>query len=192
VQVIDNQIFTAVKLGDERAYERLFRSYYPRLCAYAATLIPDRDEAEEIVQTMFCRLWENRDGIDITASVQAYLFRSVRNASLNQIKKTQIRDAYKTHNLEKLEQNPTYQPDFAVTSELSQRIEVAIADLPEQCRLIFKMSRFEEMKYKEIADHLGLSVKTVENQMGKALKIMRSRLAEFLTLLLWAILGDLF
>jgi RNA polymerase sigma-70 factor (family 1) len=184
VQVIDNHIFTAVKTGDEAAYERLFRSFYPRLCAYAATMITDRDEAEEIVQTMFVRLWEQRAALDITTSVQAYLFRAVRNASLNQIKKNQIREAYKSRNLEQIENNPDYQTDHATTSDLAQRIEAAIADLPEQCRLIFKMSRFEEMKYKDIADHLGLSIKTVENQMGKALKILRGRLVEYLTVFL--------
>ena len=183
MQTIDRQAVMNMPLGNETTFEQTFKAYYPRLCAFASTIIYDRDEAEEIVQTMFCRLWEQRDTLDITISVQAYLFRAVRNACLNHIKKMQIRDAYKKMNLENLNQNPEYQPDRSTQSELSKRIEQAIADLPEQCRLIFKMSRFEELKYKEIADQLGLSIKTVENQMGKALKVLRFKLTDFLILI---------
>ena len=180
MQLIEKQVVTSFKIDDESAFEQLFRAYYPRLCAFASTLLDDRAEAEEVVQTMFCRLWEQRTSLEVTSSVQAYLFRAVRNASLNQIKKTQIRDAYKVMNLDNLNQNPEFQPDRITESALSQRIEKAIADLPEQCRLVFKLSRFEEMKYKEIAEHLNISIKTVENQMGKALKRLRLDLVDFL------------
>ncbi len=184
MQVIEKEVFIAINQGDESSFEQLFRAFYPRLCAYARTILSDNEEAEEIVQTLFCRLWEQRATLEVTTSVQAYLFRAVRNASLNQIKKVQIRDAYKTMNLEEINQNPEVQTDLATTEELRQRIEKAIGDLPEQCRLIFKMSRFEELKYREIADSLGISVKTVENQMGKALKTLRFKLADFMTVAL--------
>lgn len=180
MQLIEKQVFTSFKIDDESAFEQLFRAYYPRLCAFAGTLLEDCVEAEEVVQTMFCRLWEQRTSLEVTSSVQAYLFRAVRNASLNQIKKTKIRDAYKVMNLDNLNQNPEFQPDRITESALSQRIEKAIADLPEQCRLVFKLSRFEEMKYKEIAEYLNISIKTVENQMGKALKRLRLDLVDFL------------
>lgn len=180
MQLIEKQVFTSFKIDDESAFEQLFRAYYPRLCAFAGTLLEDCVEAEEVVQTMFCRLWEQRTSLEVTSSVQAYLFRAVRNASLNQIKKTKIRDAYKVMNLDNLNQNPEFQPDRTTESALSQRIEKAIADLPEQCRLVFKLSRFEEMKYKDIAEHLNISIKTVENQMGKALKRLRLDLVDFL------------
>jgi RNA polymerase sigma-70 factor (family 1) len=184
VQTTEKQIFNASSFGNDVDFERLFKSFYPRLCAYAVTMIHDRDEAEEIVQTLFCRLWEQRDSLDITISVQAYLFRAVRNATLNHIKKTQIRDAYKTMNLNTINNNPEYQPDRIAQSDIAKRLENAIGGLPEQCRVIFKMSRYEEMKYKEIAEQLGISIKTVENQMGKALKILRGSMTEYLTVLL--------
>ena len=184
MQVIEKEVFIAINQGNELSFEQLFRAFYPRLCAYARTILSDNDEAEEVVQSLFCRLWEQRTTLEVTTSVQAYLFRAVRNASLNQIKKVQIRDAYKTMNLEEINQNPEVQPDHATTEDLRQRIEKAIADLPEQCRLIFKMSRFEELKYREIADSLSISVKTVENQMGKALKTLRYKLADFMTMAL--------
>lgn len=182
MQVIEKEALIALTLSDESSFEQIFRAFYPRLCAYARTILSDNEEAEEIVQTLFCRLWEQRATLEVTTSVQAYLFRAVRNASLNQIKKVHIRDAYKAMNLEEINQNPEFQPDHATTDDLRQRIERAIADLPEQCRLIFKMSRFEELKYREIADQLGISVKTVENQMGKALKVLRFKMADFLTI----------
>jgi RNA polymerase sigma-70 factor (family 1) len=183
VQIAEQHIAETLLVPSEQAFEQLFRDYYPRLCAFALTLLHNKEEAEEIVQTMFCRLWEQRDSIDVTTSVQAYLFRAVRNASLNQIKKTQIRDAYKVMNLDTINSNPEFQPDRITQSELSKRLEKAISGLPEQCRLIFKMSRFEELKYREIADNLGISIKTVENQMGKALKILRGEMRDFITIL---------
>jgi RNA polymerase sigma-70 factor (family 1) len=188
VQIAEQHIAETLLIPSEQAFEQLFRSYYPRLCAFALTLLRDKEEAEEIVQTMFCRLWEQRESIDITISVQAYLFRAVRNASLNQIKKTQIRDAYKVMNLDTINSNPEFQPDRITQSELSKRLEKAISGLPEQCRLIFKMSRFEELKYREIAENLGISIKTVENQMGKALKILRGEMSDFITILIAYIL----
>ena len=184
MQVIEKEALIAIQQGDEQSFERLFRTFYTRLCAYARGMLTDLDEAEEIVQTLFCRLWEQRATLEVTTSVQAYLFRAVRNACLNQIKKVQIRDAYKAMNLEEINQNPELQPDHATADDLRERIERAIAELPEQCRLIFKMSRFEELKYREIADSLGISIKTVENQMGKALKVLRFKLADFLTIIM--------
>ncbi len=184
VQNIESQLVKPILFASEAEFESVFRGYYPRLCAYANTILTDRDEAEEIVQTMFCRLWEQRETLDITISEQAYFFRAVRNACLNQLKKTTIRESYKAQNLAQMNENPEFQPDRLTQKELSEKIRAAIAILPEQCRLIFKMSRFEELKYREIADQLGLSIKTVENQMGKALKILRGELVDFLTLCL--------
>lgn len=185
MQLLEKQTFTPFRIETKEGFELMFRAHYPRLCAFAATFLNDKEEAEEIVQTMFCRLWEQRDSLDITISLQAYLFRAVRNACLNQIKKTQIRDAYKVMNLEEINNNPEFQPDRTTEKELRQRIEKAIAELPEQCRLVFKLSRFEELKYKEIAEQLNISIKTVENQMGKALKRLRLDLADFLTILMF-------
>jgi RNA polymerase sigma-70 factor (ECF subfamily) len=86
--------------------------------------------------------------------------------------------------MDDMNNNPEFQPDRITQSALRKQLESAIAELPEQCRLIFKMSRFEELKYKEIADNLGISIKTVENQMGKALKILRLKMVDFLTLIM--------
>ncbi len=165
----------------EAAFEAAFRPHYGVLCNYAHTFLRDRDEAEEIVQSAFLALWEKRNSLDVHTSVKAYLFSMVRNASLNNLTRKKMQEKYvkeKILTVASSESNQPVEPD-----ELAQRIAVALQKLPEQCRVIFTMSRFEELKYAEIATELNLSGKTVENQIGKALKIMREQLRDYLSLL---------
>ncbi|MBL0102380.1 MAG: RNA polymerase sigma-70 factor [Bacteroidetes bacterium] len=178
----ETEILQALQHGDENAMESLFRNYYKRLCTYANTLLNDSDESEEIVQQVFVQMWEKREQMEINTSVPAYLFRAVRNNSLNRIKHQKVRRMY-AEEVTALSSNS--EPSSAMTfrNELQSQIHSAIESLPEQCRLIFKLSRFEELKYSEIAEQLGISIKTVENQMGKALRIMREKLKDYLPLL---------
>lgn len=162
----------------------LFKTFYQPLCNYAYTFIQDRDEAEEIVQSTFLSVWEKRDGMEIRTGVKPYLYAMVRNACLNVIKHEKIKQKHVTAELALAERSVESVSRTVMASELETRISEAMEKLPEQCRLIFKLSRFEELKYAEIADQLELSVKTVENQMGKALKIMREQLKDYLPLLI--------
>lgn len=169
---------------DDRAFEQLFKAHYRALHAYAAVMLQDDAAAEEIVQQLFLRLWEKRGQLDVQTSVKAYLYKCVHNDSLNYIKHLKIRARYQEHAVY------TAQPaakasDKAELGELEKRLGQALNELPQQCRTIFQLSRFEELKYREIADRLDLSVKTVENQMGKALKLLRVKLADFLPLIVW-------
>ena len=127
--------------------------------------------------------WEKKESIQVDTSLKAYLYRSVRNACLNEIKRQKVRKLH-ADSLQ-ADGEPQSQPSdhLAIRQELEEKIQEALQALPEQCRLIFKMSRFEELKYQEIADQLNLSIKTVENQMGKALKIMRTQLKDYLPLI---------
>lgn len=185
VQVTEQDIVEAIRSGDERVYETVFRQYYPLLCRYAYSVLHDYDEAEEVVQAMFLNVWERRNGLNISTSLKSYLYQAVHNRCLNQIKHRQVRAVYQQQ--VELEPMPTaLSPVQAVVAdELSGRLHHAIAKLPEQCRRVFELSRFEELKYQEIADQLGISIKTVENQIGKALRILRTELADYLPLLLW-------
>jgi RNA polymerase sigma-70 factor (family 1) len=187
VYVSDTEIVSAIRQGHEPAFEQLFRTYYERLCHYADSLLKDEDEAEEMVQTVFLSIWEKRADLDITLSLKAYLYRAVHNHCLNRIKHYQVRQAHQAYTL--YHQPPGYEAvtDTLYGIELAERIEQAVSRLPEQCQVVFRMSRFEELKYQEIADRLGLSVKTIENQIGKALRILRSELADYLPGLLWLI-----
>jgi RNA polymerase sigma-70 factor (family 1) len=188
VQVTEQDIVEAIRSGDERVYETIFRQYYPLLCRYAYSVLQDYDESEEVVQAMFLNVWERRSGLQISTSLKAYLYQAVHNRCLNQIKHRQVRAVYQQH--VELEPVPTaLSPVQAVVAdELSGRLQQAIAQLPEQCRRVFELSRFEELKYQEIADQLGISIKTVENQIGKALRILRTELADYLPLLLFLFL----
>jgi RNA polymerase sigma-70 factor (family 1) len=183
VQSSEKEIFRAIQTGDEKAFEMIFREYYQPLCRYAYSFVSNHEEAEEIVQASFIGIWEKRQAIDISNSLKAYLYRSVRNASLNVIKHRKVKQVYLERSAITVDQTTEPTEQALLTDELEQKIFSAIQTLPEQCRLIFKLSRFEEMKYQEIADQLHISIKTVENQMGKALKIMREQLREYLPLI---------
>lgn len=166
----------------EIVFERAFREHFKALHAYAFTIIRDEENAEEIVQNVFFKLWEKKENIDEITSLKAYLYRATYNDSLNFLKHTKVKAAYETY-AKSTGSDKSDAVDTLSTKELQAKIDKALNELPEQCRTIFQMSRFEELKYREIAEQLNLSVKTVENQMGKALKVLREKLADCLPLL---------
>jgi len=168
----------------EASFERLFTTHFKRLYAYALTIVKDGVAAEEIVQQVFFKIWEKKGKVEVHSSVEAYLYRSVYHESLNYLKHQKVRAAYQAYALGRGEGQSGSASSKVQLSELQQKLDKALSELPEQCRTIFQMSRFEELKYQEIADRLGLSVKTIENQMGKALRILRIKLADYLPLLL--------
>ena len=160
--------------------EQLFKTHFEGLYAYAYTILRDSHLAEEIVQEVFVKLYERAQNIRIETSLQAYLYRSVYNESINHQKHQKAKANYTKFILHR--QHAASPPlDERSYLELEAKLQLALEDLPEQCRTIFQLSRFEELKYREIAERMGLSIKTVENQMSKALKIMRKRLKGFIT-----------
>ena len=182
VELAVEQLLTTLKAGDLTAFEMLFRTYYQPLCNYAFTFVQDRDEAEEIVQSTFLSIWEKRENLSIHTGVKPYLYAMVRNACLNVLKHEKIRQRHMEMEMAVAERSVEAVARTVMASELETRIYQAMDHLPEQCRLIFKLSRFEELKYAEIAEQLNISIKTVENQMGKALRIMREQLKDYLPL----------
>lgn len=180
----EKQVLETIQSGNESAFEMIFRSYYQPLCRYAYSFLEDKEEAEEIVQSAFITIWEKRKGLDIQTSLKSYLYRMVRNACLNVIKHEKIKQQHVAHELAVTESSYESVTQKVYATELELKISEAMKALPEQCRLVFQLSRFEELKYQEIADQLQISVKTVENHMGKALKIMREQLKEYLPFLI--------
>jgi len=164
----------------EQAFEQIFKSNFKNLHAYAYTIIKDDIMAEEIVQNVFCRLWEKKAKVEIRTSLGAYLYRSVYHESLNYLKHLKVRSAYNSYAQSQSRNTSDKAEKKLLMADLENKLNQALSELPEQCRTIFQMSRFEELKYQEIADRLGLSVKTIENQMGKALKLLRLKLVDFL------------
>ncbi len=173
---------TSEILSNERSYELFFNEHYNALCRFAFTFLKDADDAEEIVQNIFVKLWNDREGIEIKTSVKSYLFTAVRNASLNQLKHIDIKETYKQHNQLQIQQGYNIDGEMEA-SELQEKITNAIQSMPEQRKKIFGMSRFEGLKYKEIAKQLNISPKTVENHMGIAIKFLREELKEYLHLI---------
>jgi len=169
-----------LKSGNAKAYEAVFRGLYEPLCGYAYSFLHNQEEAEDIVQKLFCNLWEQREKMEIHTSVKSYLYRMAHNACLNRIKQRQMQSEH--------HEAIAYSSVAAVNSaeqrlerkELSQQIELAIACLPERCRQVFLLSRMQHLSYREIAQEMQISHNTVETQMVKALKILRERLKNYL------------
>ncbi len=171
------------------AFEQAFKTHFKALHSYAFTIVKDDMAAEEIVQNIFLKIWERKQDLVLDSSVRAYLYKAVHNESLNVLKHKKIKTAYQVHTLHQMKNETDNAAKKLLTGELEGKIRKALNELPEQCRTIFQLSRFEELKYQEIANHLGLSVKTIENQMGKALKLLRIKLADFLPLIVLAFLN---
>ena len=174
---------TLFRQGDKQAFEQVFRAYYSRLVHYACKVLGDQDEAEEMVQQVFITLWETRQKMNIHTSLKSYLYRSVHNRCLNNLEKSSVRQKYNEEMKATTEEavQPLQKLEHA---ELEREMKRALDKLPDQCRRVFELSRYEGLKYAAIAEVLGISIKTVENQVGKALKILREELKEYLVLAL--------
>ncbi len=172
---------------DQGSFEKLFREYFPTLMAFAKKILVEEDDAREVVQQVFITIWEKRQEIDLSVSLKSYLFTSVHNRSLNM-----IRDRKKFSGAEVPDVPGKWDVSNVIESmELEEKIMEVIGTLPEKCREVFELSRFDGLKYNEIADKLDISVKTVENQMSKALKILREKLLKYMSILLWLIMQTL-
>lgn len=173
MQVSEQQLIDGIRGGNQAHFQHLFHTYYDSLCQYAYTLLRDMDEAEDIVQSMFVKLWEKHEILTITHTFKSYLYRAVHNLCMNHLEHRGIRQK---HVVYAVQQGVDVQRPEVFPEELEASIVAAIDSLPDQCRRIFTMSRYEEMKYSEIAHRLEISVNTVENQVSKALKLLRERL----------------
>ncbi len=178
--LMEEGIIASLARRDEKIFEQVFKTYVKELNAYAFTIVRDEMTAEEMVQNIFYKIWERPEKLSINGSVAAYLYRAVYNECLNHLKHLKVRMKYESHTVHQMKNQTDSASKKLVAKELQSRIHKALERLPEQCRTIFQMSRFEQLKYRDIAERLEISPKTVENQMGKALKIMRAELAEFL------------
>lgn len=177
-----NDILSRLGRNDKTALRELFHQHYPSVCQAIHRFIHDRNLVEDLAQEVFIRFWEKRQQIDIHSSIPAYLRRMAVNEALGYLRRNK-------HYIEEITPQVSNDTDFSgeeqyLHNELAQTIQEAIQQLPPRCRLVFQMSRFEDLSYKEIATQLNISVKTVENQMGKALKQLREQLQSYLHLLL--------
>jgi len=169
----DILIFKKIKEGDIQAFESLFRSYYEPLCRYSYQLIKDIETAKEIVQELFYIIWKERKSLAIFTSVNGYLYRSVKNKSIQYLQKVKIREDYRDLNSGYTDIE-TYTPQEELEyNELERHLQETLFLLPERRRKIFQLNRMEGKKYNEIAQELNISVKTVEAEISKALGELR-------------------
>lgn len=176
--------------SNEMEFERLFKDHFKSLYAYAFTILKDEMAAEEIVQNVFYKIWEKNKQPEIQTSPKAYLYKAVYHDSLNYLKHLKVRAQHKSHVMHhQKEEEGAPASGKLMLKELEEKLRDAMNSLPEQCRTIFQMSRYDGLKYQEIASQLNISVKTVENQMGKALKLLRVKLIDFLPLIIITLLN---
>ncbi len=177
-----NRLIKRLKAGDKEAFEEVYRMYYVSLCYYCITYVGSMENAEEIVQSIFLKLWVKRTEIQIITSLKAYLYKAVQNQSLNYFRRQKINNKYLLNQNQKQRGNALSVNAQSIMEydELQKTLKMAILKLPKKRRQIFEMSRFEELQYNEIAKKLSISIKTVEAQMTKALKTLRKALKVYL------------
>ncbi|WP_279187263.1 RNA polymerase sigma-70 factor [Bacteroides acidifaciens] len=175
-------LLSAVQHGDLKAFDTLFRRYYPMLCAYGHRFV-ELEDAEEIVEDSLLWIWENRETLVIESSLNSYLFKMVYLRALNKLAHIDATQRADTRFYEEM-QEMLQDTDYYQVEELTRRIEEAIAALPESYREAFVMHRFRDMSYKEIAETLGVSPKTIDYRIQQALKQLRTDLKDYLPLLL--------
>lgn len=176
-----------LKVGDENAYVALFEEFYVGLCAYSRRYVGRKDIAEEIVSETFFKVWENRKTLEIHSSVKSYLFQAVANNSLQHLRKIKkeekIDDYFSTVEHENIgfkEVTENVTEQSLLVQELNARIEDAINQLPSQQQIAFRLKRIEGKKNKEIAEEMGIAVKTVEMHLSKAMLSLRKNLKDYL------------
>ena len=168
-----------LRKGDMQAFEHLFKAYYEKLCFFAARITDDIYVAEEIVADTYALLWEKRETILINLSFRSYIYRAVQNRCLNHLKHKHVEKEYIDHVVQTHLPPQDYPHNYhegVREEELEKEVEEAIESLPEKCREIFKLSRFHQLRYNEIAHRLGISPKTVERQIMIALEKLRRHL----------------
>jgi RNA polymerase sigma-70 factor (ECF subfamily) len=163
----------------EKAIVLIFKRYYGYLCKIVYKIIPDNNLVEDLTQDVFYELWRKKEQLSVTASLKAYIRRAAVNKSLNYIRDQKIKFADSEQYPAVKSKAPSITQQLEA-DELQDKIDLAIDRLPHRCRIVFILSRFEDMTYNEIAEQLDISVKTVENQISKALKLLRESLSDFL------------
>ena len=180
MNLTDFYIQKKIQGGDIREFERLFTRYYGPLCHHADKILKDMDTAEDLVQEFFYHFWKNRESFTLKLSLNAYLYQSIRNNALHYLEHLAVRKSYAEHVFSEYRDSAQANvPSDAEMKDLGNIINTTLKKMPERCSRIFRMNRFEGLKYREIALILSVSVKTVEAEMGKALQMFRKTLNDY-------------
>ena len=191
----DSILVKFLKEGNQEVFKSIYEKFFGPLYIYALEYVIDKEIAYEMVQETFLKLWEKKSTLSDDTYLQSYLYRVTRNNCLNYLKHLKVQEKFKQFSKSKqLEITLNFtalnntSAEKIISDELEEKINEAINQLPPKCKNIFLLSRYEDKKYREIADELGLSIKTVENQIQKALKVLRKHLAEYMSTILFVLL----
>lgn len=176
----EKQVIRRIKNGDEQAFEWLFREYYEKLCQWAYHYLRDLDSSEEIVQDLYYNLWRNRSSLEFHVSVKSYLYKAISNNCKMLIRNKGRHSAIEADLAAQNKGSVTEPEELMEVKEIREVVNRTLNELPDKPAQIFRMSRYEGLKYREIAERLSISIKTVEANMGKALKIFRKNLQEYI------------
>ena len=186
----DEKLRTKLNNGDLKAFQQLYIKYYMPLCVYAKRYTKTKEAAEEVVQEVFLRMWEQKGKLNITNSLQTYLYISVKNQCMNHLKHLKVVNRFNDYHAQLLSEAEDYfnisqetGASIFIATELEDEIERAIESLPEKCRKIFLMSRSEGLKHHDIADKLGITFHTVHRQISIALDKLRKALHKHLPII---------
>ena len=174
-----NIIFKKIQRGDKKAFEYLFKSLYEELVCYAYKFMKDKDMSEEIVQDVFFKIWMKKNEIVISQNIKSYIYSALKNRCLVIIRHHKVRNEYSRYQKSKGQTFVNDVENKLESNEIENIIEKTLNSLPARMRKIFILNRYEGMKYKEIAEHLSISIKTVEANVSKALKVFRENLSEY-------------
>ncbi len=195
----EKNLILQVKKGNILAFEKLFKTYYKNLCLFAEYYVREKTMAEEIVGSFFLKLWEKRKNIEIKDSVKSYFYKSIHNQSLKYLEHLKVMKKYEDYARTMLEMKEllSYSSENhplanLISREIVQDIEKAVNRLPEKCREVFCLCRFENMSYEDIAGKLNISVNTVRTQMSRALAKLRESLKDYLPLFLLILFNMVF
>lgn len=174
-----DRLLAGLKSNNSIALKEIFESLYPLVYHTILRVVEETSLAEDLAQEVFIRFWNKRQKIDIKYTLPAYLKKMALNQALGYLRSNKSKFSDEVPLNEPLP--ATENPDHRVLDlELAEHMDAAIDSLPERCKLVFRLSRFEGLSYQEISDALQISIKTVENQMGKALKILREKMKPYL------------
>jgi RNA polymerase sigma-70 factor, ECF subfamily len=176
----DRELFARLRAGDESAFDALFRAWYAPLVRFANGMLRSEAAAEEVVQDVMLEIWRRRTDLELNSAPNAYLIRATRNRALNSIRRVRLEESREPQVVADQTRVVAATDALLAEEELATAISHAIEELPPRCKEVFLMSRREQLKYGEIAERLGITVKAVEANMGRALRTMREHLAPWL------------
>lgn len=180
MDTIQDKLIEGLKNGDQKVFNNIFEAYYAPLCRYCARIVYDPLIAEEIVQDLFCKIWVKREEIEINSSLKAYLYKAALNHAINYLEHIKTEEKYRQFIGFNVNESLDYPLDILNEEDVKRVLSLALHQMPEKRRMIFEMSRNEDMRYQEIADKLNISVKTVESQMARALEYLRKIFSDVL------------